>query len=159
MCGICGYIKLNDVDQLNQRELLKMTNTMQHRGPDDIGYHSDKNLFLGMETSAYTDGCSIEQKDKHLMIIFKNKLTTIATSKVTSKDVNENFYKDPAYDLYLMSLCKHFVLAPSSMHYWAAFLSTNANKVCLSPSNIKNRSGYYGFSNNKDIRPDWWKET
>lgn len=73
--------------------------------------------------------------------------------------VNENFYKDPAYDLYLMSLCKHFVLAPSTMHYWAAFLSTNANKVCLSPSNIKNRSGYYGFSNNKDIRPDWWKET
>ena len=40
-------LKLNDVDQLNQRELLKMTNTMQHRGPDDMGYHSDENLSLG----------------------------------------------------------------------------------------------------------------
>ena len=72
--------------------------------------------------------------------------------------VNENFHKDPAYDLYSMSLCKHFILSPSSMHYWAAFLSRNVNKVCLSPLNIKNISGYYGFSNNKDIRPDWWHE-
>ena len=70
--------------------------------------------------------------------------------------VNENLDKDPAYDLYLMSLCKHFILSPSSMHYWAAFLSENNNKICLSPPNIKNESGYYGFSNNKDIKPDWW---
>ena len=72
--------------------------------------------------------------------------------------VNENFDKDPAYDLYLMSLCKHFVLSPSTMHYWAACLSKNSEKICLSPTNIKNRSGYYGFSNNKDIKPDWWKD-
>ena len=70
--------------------------------------------------------------------------------------VNENLDKDPAYDLYLMSLCKHFILSPSSMHYWAAFLSENNNKICLSPPYIKNESGYFGFSNNKDIKPKWW---
>ena len=43
------------------------------------------------------------------------------------------------------------------MHYWGAQLSSNKNKICLSPLNIKNVSGYYGFSNNKDIRPSWWK--
>ena len=73
--------------------------------------------------------------------------------------VNENLHKDPAYDLYLMSLCKHFILSPSTFHYWGALLSRNVGKVCLSPPNTKNRSGYYGFSNNKDIRPDWWHET
>ena len=72
--------------------------------------------------------------------------------------VDENLNKDPAYDLYLMSLCKHFILSPSTMHYWGAFLSKNPSKICLSPPNIKNQSGYYGFSNNKDIKPDWWNE-
>ena len=72
--------------------------------------------------------------------------------------MDDNLDKDPAYDLYLMSLCKHFILSPSTMHYWAAVLSKSSNKICLSPLNIMNKSGYYGFSNNKDIKADWWKE-
>ena len=72
--------------------------------------------------------------------------------------VDENIEKDPVYDLYLMTQCKLFILSPSTMHYWAAYLSTNSNKICLAPKNIKNRSGYYSFSNNKDIKTDWWKE-
>ena len=45
--------------------------------------------------------------------------------------VDENLNKDPAYDLYLMSLCKHFILSPSTMHYWAAYLSKNKKKFVL----------------------------
>jgi len=70
--------------------------------------------------------------------------------------VKENEEKDPIYDLYLMSLCKNFILSPSTMHYWAAQLSNNYNKICLSPLDVKNKSGYYGFSNNKNIRASWW---
>lgn len=72
--------------------------------------------------------------------------------------VEENIKKDPAYDLFLMSQCKHFIMSPSTMHYWAAYLSSNKNKICLAPTKIKNISGYYGFSNNKDIKAEWWKE-
>jgi len=72
--------------------------------------------------------------------------------------VDENLKKDTAYDLYLMSLCKHFILSPSTMHYWGANLSKNTNKICIAPINVITRSGYYGFSNNKDIKADWWKE-
>ena len=72
--------------------------------------------------------------------------------------VDENLKKDPAYDLHMMSLCKHFILSPSTMHYWGAYLSKNNEKICIAPRNIINNSGYYGFSNNKDIKPEWWKE-
>ena len=72
--------------------------------------------------------------------------------------VKNNIDKDPAFDLYLMSLCKNFILSPSTLHYWAAYLSNNSSKICLSPKNIKNKSGYYGFSNNRDIKPNWWKD-
>jgi hypothetical protein len=72
--------------------------------------------------------------------------------------VDENLNKDPAYDLYLMSLCKHFILSPSTMHYWAAYLSKNKKKICIAPKNLVTKSGYYAFSNNKDIKPTWWKD-
>ena len=70
--------------------------------------------------------------------------------------VNNKTHTDDVYDLYLMTLCKNFIISPSTFSYWGAFLSNNKNKICLGPPNIKNKSGYYGFSNNKDIKPDWW---
>jgi len=70
--------------------------------------------------------------------------------------VDVNNKKDPAYDLYAMSLCKHFILSPSTLHYWASYLCNNSDKICLAPPNIKDKSGYYGFSNNKDIKSSFW---
>lgn len=70
--------------------------------------------------------------------------------------VDENLSLSPAYDLYLISLCKNFIISPSTFHYWGSYLSKNPNKICLSLPYIKNKSGYYGFSNNQDIKPDWW---
>ena len=72
--------------------------------------------------------------------------------------VNENLKKDPAYDLFLMSQCKNFILSPSTFHYWGAYLSSNKNKICLAPEKTIFENSYYGFSNNKDIKSDWWKE-
>ena len=72
--------------------------------------------------------------------------------------VDSNLHKDPAYDLYLISLCKNFILSPSTFHYWGAYFCKTKNKICISPDNNFNVSGYYDFSNNKDIKADWWTE-
>jgi len=90
--------------------------------------------------------------------VWSNNLTKIRNFFPKDKFtlVKENEEKDPTYDLYLMSLCKNFILSTSTMHYWAAQLSNNYNKICLSPLDVKNKSGYYGFSNNKNIRASWW---
>ena len=100
-----------------------------------------------------------EELNKPKYYVWSNNFTEInnlfPSSKFTLIDIN--LKKDPAYDLYLMSLCKHFILSPSTMHYWAAFLSKNINKICLSPTYMVNNNGYYGFSNNKDIKPSWWR--
>ncbi len=71
--------------------------------------------------------------------------------------VDSNLDNSVAFDLHLMSLCKHFILSPSTLHYWGAFLSDHKNKICIAPKNILNKSGYYGFSSNIDIKPNWWK--
>ena len=52
-------------------------------------------------------------------------------------------------DFYLMSQCKHFIVGPTSFHWWAAWLSDNNDKICTRPTNINP-------SNNQDFWPGSW---
>jgi len=51
-------------------------------------------------------------------------------------------------DLWLMSLCRHFVIANSSFSWWGAWLSDFENKIVFAPSE--------GFDNKLDLIPKSW---
>ena len=179
-----NYYKSYMEDLLNEfsfkENIVNQTNSIidDIKKSNSVSIHLRKDKFLTDENHENLEALNLEFMNNNISIVKKgieyfdkklenpkyfvwsNDFTGIKSLFPSKKFilVNENFHKDPAYDLYSMSLCKHFILSPSSMHYWAAFLSRNVDKVCLSPFNIKNRSGYYGFSNNKDIRPVWWHE-
>ena len=53
-------------------------------------------------------------------------------------------------DFYLFSFAKHFIVSPSSFHWWGAWLNQNPNKICVRPSDNLNPS------NNKDFWPESW---
>ena len=53
-------------------------------------------------------------------------------------------------DFYLFRFAKHFIVSPSSFHWWGAWLNQNPNKICIRPSDNLNPS------NNKDFWPDSW---
>ena len=55
-------------------------------------------------------------------------------------------------DFYLFKFAKHFIVGPSSFHWWGAWLNTNENKICVRPPNSLNPS------NNTDFWPDSWKK-
>ena len=46
MCGINGIFHLNN-KSVNQGQLLKMRDALEHRGPDNAGFFIDKNVGLG----------------------------------------------------------------------------------------------------------------
>tara|TARA_Y100000022_G_C13197311_1_gene350999 strand:+ start:86 stop:985 length:900 start_codon:yes stop_codon:yes gene_type:complete len=52
-------------------------------------------------------------------------------------------------DFHLFSLCKNFIVGPSTFHWWGAWLNENTKKVCLRPKNINP-------SNNTDFWPKYW---
>jgi hypothetical protein len=58
---------------------------------------------------------------------------------------------DIATDFYLFSLCKHFIVGPSTFHWWGAWLNNNANKICLRPD-----EEFLNPSNNKSFWPKNW---
>ena len=52
-------------------------------------------------------------------------------------------------DFYLFSLCKNFIVGPSTFHWWGAWLNENHTKLCIRPKDINP-------SNNKDFWPKDW---
>ncbi len=53
MCGITGYIDFKK--QLKEDALKKMTDSLEHRGPDDFGIHKNGNVGLGQSRLSIID--------------------------------------------------------------------------------------------------------
>jgi len=58
-----------------------------------------------------------------------------------------------AFNLFLLSSCKHFIVTPSTFNWWGAWLSTNIDKIIIRPDD-------FNFSlfqvNNIDFWPSNW---
>src|SRR3569833_2571181 len=58
MCGLAGFLQLGGVDTASATDLIKrMSNSLQHRGPDDFGFWIDEpcGLALGHRRLAIVD--------------------------------------------------------------------------------------------------------
>ena len=61
---------------------------------------------------------------------------------------------DACVDLWMMSLCKHAIIANSTFSWWGAWLSTNKNKYILCPAlHITSGTSGWGF---KGLIPEDW---
>ena len=68
-------------------------------------------------------------------------------------DLTDSKVKIPDYEeMYLMSLCKHNIIANSSFSWWGAWLNQNPNKIVIGPKQwLVNKS-----SEELDIMPKEW---
>ncbi len=63
--------------------------------------------------------------------------------------INNHLRDKTIEDFYLMYKCKHFIVAPTSFHWWSAWLNPNTDKICIRPKDINP-------SNNIDFWPESW---
>lgn len=76
----------------------------------------------------------------------KNIQNIINNVNVTNPRLINN---DALNDFNLFKYCKHFIVGPSSYHWWGAWLNENPNKICVRPKNINP-------SNNVNFWPKDW---
>lgn len=55
MCGICGQYNFGNLEPVDRRTLMAMTQTLRHRGPDDEGYYLAGPLGFGFRRLSIID--------------------------------------------------------------------------------------------------------
>jgi len=96
----------------------------------------------------------IESKEKDLTY-FVFSMNIDRAKKVLSKFDDRNIVfinpqlemQDAKLDMYLMSLCSHYIISSSTMYWWAAYLGETHLSVVIAPN-----EGLY----NKDALPPHW---
>jgi asparagine synthase (glutamine-hydrolysing) len=78
MCGICGVVSIAQNDKIEKEILLKMMDSMVHRGPDDEGIYIDSNMALGSRRLSIIDVAGgrqpISNEDQSLWIVFNGEI-------------------------------------------------------------------------------------
>ena len=98
----------------------------------------------------------IESKETNLTY-FVFSMNIDRAKKELSKIQNRNIIfikpllsKDAAkFDLYLMSLCNHYIISNSTMYWWSAYLGETENSMVVTPCN--------GLRNENALLPHWIK--
>lgn len=71
---------------------------------------------------------------------------------IPSTFVSNRHTKLPIEDFYLISQCKHQVIANSTFSWWAAWLNPNPDKIVIAPKKWFNNAPY----DTRDLIPDSW---
>lgn len=78
MCGITGIFYRDNTINVEKNVLKKITDTLEHRGPDDEGYFIQKNIGLGHKRLSIIDletgRQPIPNEDKSLWIVFNGEI-------------------------------------------------------------------------------------
>lgn len=127
------------------------------RGGDYLTNEKDRNLFGNICTSNYykkaIEYMKENVKDPNFLIFtndidYSKKILDSEQFTIIDWNKGENSFRD----MYLMSLCKHNIIANSSFSWWGAWLNTSNLKIVISPNKWFNNTGI----NQQDIIPDNW---
>ena len=115
--------------------------------------NNDKSLIFTKDTIDYIYRAItyIKQKiDNPKFFIWSNDFKNLR-EHFNEKDYVfvENSINKSLNDFHLFNFTKHFIVGPTSFHWWGAWLNNNPNKICLRPKNINP-------SNNNDFWPNEW---
>ena len=152
----------NLIDKNNKLiSTLKSSNSVsihirRHRFSEEIGKDSNFNVD---KSKKFTK--SIINYINRSVDYFRNRIDN-PKFFIWSNDFStlENYFDDSflfvkdnnlANDFYLLSLSKHFIVGPSTFHWWGAWLNNNPNKICLRP-----KDNLLNPSNNNDFWPSKW---
>ncbi len=165
-------LKLNLIEEFKIKENLinkknKYINLLSES--NSVSIHIRRNRFV--EPQYFEDRGGEPKKDMRLqdVIDYINKAISYFENKIDNpkffiwsnnfSDLDKIFDKnkfvfiennDHINDFYLFGFAKHFIVSPSSFHWWGAWLNQNPSKICVRPSDNLNPS------NNKDFWPDSW---
>lgn len=96
MCGIAGKINFNQNRGVKKEDLVKMCQTLVHRGPDDEGYYTNQNIGFGMRRLSVIDiesgGQPIHNEDKTVWVICNGEIYNFLNLREKLKNKGHKFH-------------------------------------------------------------------
>ena len=124
------------------------------RRGDYLNNHWQKSLAVIKDTTYYIK--AMEFINQNIMnphyFIFSDDMQWVKDNlKIPGCTYINNNKADNSYvDMYLMSLCKHNIIANSTFSWWGAWLNKNENKIIIMPDRWMNNNSC------ADIFPEKW---
>lgn len=149
----------NDDDKLiNVLKMIQKKNCVSvHIRRGDYITKRNQDVYGGICTPQYYDNAMKMMKDKVASCVFCFFSNDIEWVKEHFKIpdalyIESNMFEDYQdwYDMYLMSQCKHNIIANSTFSWWGAWLNGNPEKIVIAPKKWLN------LRNCRDICPDDW---
>jgi len=144
-----------------------ITTSKKIRDTESVSIHIRRcDYIINPKTKSWHGSLSQRYYENAIKIIQKN--TKNPSFFIFSDDipwVKENMYlnaeatyvswnkKEPHNDIHLMSLCKHNIIANSTLGWWGAWLNNNKNKIVIAPQKWFANAPK---NNTKDLIPEKW---
>lgn len=137
------------------RRIIETNSVSIHIRRGDYLSEINQGLYGGICTEMYyakaiTYICN--KIDQPSFFVFSNEIDWVKNNvdipNPTYIDFNNG--ADSWQDMFLMSQCKHNIIANSSFSWWGAWLNRNTNKIVITPSRFIN------LEEDSDIIPDAW---
>ena len=135
---------------------IKRTNSVAvHVRRGDYLNKNNKKVYGGICTIVYYEKAIqkiLDLIDSPTFFIFSNEIEWVEKNMYIPNAVYVccNHKSDSWQDMFLMSQCKHNIIANSSFSLWGAWLNQNSKKIVISPSKFMN------LGSSIDLVPETW---
>ncbi len=148
---------LNDKNALLLTDIINNESISVHiRRGDYLSIKVNGKLFAVCSDDYYKQAINyfLNKNDKSIFYIFSDDVDWAKSNfNGDSYLIVDNNANNPEIDLYLMSNCKHNIIANSSYSWWGAWLNRNSDKTIIAP-----KQWYRGKQNEmiNDLIPSKW---
>ena len=150
MCGICGYYGLDDENLLR-----KMTDAVKHRGPDDVGFFSDKDVGLGMRRLSIIDLITgkqpIHNEDESIWIVYNGEIYNFRELRSSLEKMGHMFYTNSDTEVIIHAYEEFGENCVNKFRGMFAFAiwDSNDRKLFLARDRVGIKPLYYGIIDKK----------
>jgi len=148
---------LNDENALLLHDIISNESISVHiRRGDYLSVKVNSKLFSTCSIDYYMHAVNyfLNKYSNSVFYIFSDDIDWAKSNFIGDRfRIIDNNFDNPEIDLYLMSKCKHNIIANSSFSWWGAWLNSNPNKIVFAPQSwYKNKLN----ESTKDLIPSDW---
>lgn len=153
MCGIAGYIYLDSTASAGRNTLVRMTDTLRHRGPDDAGYYVHNNAALGHRRLSIIDLNTGDQPmvdpETNMVIVYNGEIYNYIELRDELITKGHLFKTESDTEVILKAYAEWGVECQNKFNgMWAfAIYQPEENKLFISRDRIGEKPLYYSFYN------------